>query len=94
MDIDEKTLLHIAKTARLNLTKTEINEFLPQLNEVMKNFEELSKVNTKDIMPSIHPVPIIGKTKEDKIGKCLSEKDALLNTKHKKDSYFKGPKII
>jgi len=32
--------------------------------------------------------------REDKEEKCLSQKEALSLTEHKKDGYFKGPKAV
>jgi len=94
MKVDEGLIKHIAKVARLKLTAKEIKEFTPQLKEVLKAFSELDKVNTKDMEPSFQPIEIKDVMRDDKTGKCLSVEDALSNTEHKKDSYFKGPKAV
>ena len=94
MKIDKELIKKIASNARLNLTDSEIKEFLPQLKEILKNFEIVQKAPTKKVEPSFQPLEIKNITREDKVEPCLSEEDALKNAKHKQDSYFKGPKAI
>ncbi len=94
MGIDKKLIEKIAKISRLNLTESEIKEFLPQLKEVLENFSKLSKVNTKNVKPSFQPIEVKNILREDKVEKCVSQEDALKNSKHKKDGYFVGPRAI
>tara|TARA_B100000315_G_C14286628_1_gene455520 strand:+ start:392 stop:694 length:303 start_codon:yes stop_codon:yes gene_type:complete len=94
MKIDKELIKKIATNARLNLTESEIKEFLPQLKEILINFETIQKAPTKNTEPSFQPIEIKNRTREDIIKPCLSQESALSNTKHKKDNYFKGPKAI
>ncbi len=94
MKIDEKLLKHVAETARLKLTKEEMDKFLPQLQEIVKAFSKLSEVDTEGVEPSFHAVDMKNRLRDDKQGECLSQQDALKNTKHKKDGYFKGPRAV
>ncbi|MFC1768813.1 Asp-tRNA(Asn)/Glu-tRNA(Gln) amidotransferase subunit GatC [Nanoarchaeota archaeon] len=94
MKVDEKLIKHIAEVSRLDLTPSEIKEFLPQLKEVLKSFSEMDKVDTKGAKPSFQPVEIKSVLRDDKEEECLSQDEALSNTKHKKDGYFKGPKAV
>ena len=48
MDVDEKLIKHVSKVSRLELTKEEIKEFLPQLKEVLNTFSQIQKVDTKN----------------------------------------------
>ena len=94
MNVDKELIKRVAENARLNLTDSEINEFLPQLKEVLENFELIQKAQTKNLKPSFQPLEIKNITREDKVEECLSQEDALKNTKHKQNGYFKGPKAI
>ena len=94
MELNKDLVKHLAKTARLNLTPGEIEEFLPQLKEILEAFSELSEIDTKDIEPSYQPLNFKNKLREDLDGKCLKQKEALKNTKNKKNGYFKGPKVV
>ena len=94
MKIDKDIIKRVAENARLNLKESEINEFLPQLKEVLSNFEVIQKAPTKNIEPSFQPLEIKNVTREDETSNCLTQEEALKNTKHKQNGYFKGPKAI
>jgi len=95
MKLDKDLVLGIAKNARLNLTESEIKEFLPQLKEVLDNFSEINKLDIPDsVKPSFQPIEVKNILREDKTEKCLTQEEALENAKHKKDGYFKGPRAI
>ena len=94
MEIDKELIKHDAELARLKLTDKEIDKFLTQLKESLAYFSKLSKVNTDNVKPSFQPVDIKNVLREDKEEKCLSQKEALSLTEHKKDGYFKGPRAV
>jgi len=94
MEIDKELLKHVANVARLKLTDSELNKFLPQLKEVMEAFSRLEDVDTSKTVSSIQPVALRNVMREDKPGKCLGQEDALSQTKLKENGYFKGPKIV
>lgn len=94
MIVDKKLIEHVAKVARLNLTNEEIIEFLPQLKEILLAFEELQEIDTTNILPSYHPVEVKNHTREDKILKSFTQKQALSNSINNKGGYFMGPKVI
>ena len=94
MHVDRKTLEHVAEVSRLKLTEDEIQKFLPQLQEALSHFSQLKEINTENVHPSFQPVELKNSLHEDKEQKCLSQDEALSLTKHKKDGYFKGPRVV
>ena len=94
MEVDRKLLEHVAELARLKLTEEEIKKFLPQLRETLEFFSKLNEVDTEHVKPSFHPVELRNAMREDKEKECLSQDEALSLTEHKKDGYFKGPRVI
>ena len=94
MKIDKELIEHVAAVARLKLTDKEIDEFIPQLKEVLDAFSSLKEVDTKGVIPSFQPVELKNVFRDDVVSDSLSQEDALLNTEHKKDGYFKGPKAV
>lgn len=94
MKVDESLIRKVAENARLELSEAEIKEFIPQLKEILDAFSKLDEVDTKDTKPSFQPVEIKNAVREDKVGKCLSQEEALKNAVHKKDGYFKGPRAV
>ncbi len=94
MKIDKELIKRVANNSRLNLTDKEIEEFIPQFKDILNVFSKISEVDTNNVKISIHPIEIKNNTREDIPEKSISQEDALKNTKHKKDGYFKGPAAI
>lgn len=94
MEVDKQLLENVAKVARLKLTNNELDEFIPQVKEILESFQILNEVNTDNVKPSFQPVPIKNRLREDIPKEPLSTKDALKNTKFKQGTYFKGPKAV
>lgn len=94
MEINQELIKKVASTAKLELTEQEMQEFIPQFKEILKTFNKLAKADTKNIQPSFHPILLRNRMREDKTHPSLSQEQVLLLTQHKKDGYFKGPKII
>lgn len=63
--IDESTVRHVAKLARLKLSDTEVSRFTHQLSAVISYFEQLQQVDTAGIAPLDHPIEIMNVTRPD-----------------------------
>lgn len=94
MEVTKELVKKVASNARLKLTDAEIEGFVPELKEILDYFSKLDRLNTDKIKPSFHPIEIKNVMREDEAEESLSVEEALLNTKNKKDSYFKGPKSL
>ncbi len=92
--VDRELLLKVAANARLTLSKKEVKKFLPQFEAVLGSFSKLDKLDVSNEKPSFQPMPVKNVFRKDVAGKCLSQEEALSNTKHKKDGYFKGPRVL
>ena len=92
--VDKKLLLRVAENARLNLTEQETKKFLPQLQEILKAFSKLDELELGKEKPSFQPIALKNVMRQDKVEKCLSQEEALKNTKHKKQGYFLGPRVV
>lgn len=94
MKVDKELIKHVADVARLHLTGNEVDKFVKDFQDILEAFSKVNKVDTKDVKPSFQPVDIKNFTRDDKVEPSLSQEEALSNTEHKKDGYFKGPKAI
>ena len=92
--VDKELLLRVAKNARLKLSEREIAEFLPQLQGIIEAFSKLDRLNVEKQKPSFQPIALENVWREDSVQKCLPQEEALSLTQHKKDSYFKGPRVV
>lgn len=93
MRVDKELITHVAEVARLHLSEKEIQEFIPQIEEVLAVFSQLREVDTEGVRPSFQPVELKGHIRDDVPEKCLTQGEALSNAEHK-DGYIKGPKAL
>lgn len=94
MKVDKELIQRVAENAKLELSEAEIKEFITQLKDVLEHFSNVADVDTKGVESSMQPVEIKNVMRDDKIEKSLSQDEALSNTEHKKDGYFKGPRAV
>jgi aspartyl-tRNA(Asn)/glutamyl-tRNA(Gln) amidotransferase subunit C len=94
MEINKELIKQVAKNSRLELTDSEIKDLLPELKEILDYFSDIKSAPSDKLKPSFHPIEIKNLTREDIPKSCLRQSEALQNTSHKKDGYFKGPKAI
>jgi aspartyl-tRNA(Asn)/glutamyl-tRNA(Gln) amidotransferase subunit C len=83
---------HVAKIARLNLTKREITKLQKELTDITNAFRILDEAPSAE--PSFQPIHLENVMREDKIEECLPQEISLKNTKHKEKGFFKGPKAV
>ena len=57
---------HIAKLARIELNKKEIEKYQGELSKILDYIEKLKEVNVEGIQPMSHPVEIKNVMREDK----------------------------
>ncbi len=81
-------LEHIAKLARITLTETEKNTFLPQLESVLEYLDVLDRVDTSNIKPTYRVNEQSNILREDIILESLPQDIALSTAAGTKDGYF------
>ena len=92
--VDEAMIRRVAEIARLNLTPSEVKKFVPEFNEILAAFSKIEKLDVGDTEVSLHAVELRNRMRDDVPQPCLAQKEALAQTIHKKDGYFKGPRIL
>ena len=92
--IDEGQVRKTAKLARLDLTDGEIRSFTSQLSSILEYIEKLNELNTDNVEPLAHCLPIHNVFREDEIKESLDTNIALKNAPAKYDEYFKVPKVL
>ena len=82
---------HVARLANLVLTEKEIRTFEKQLQNVLDYIDKLNEVKTERIEETSQVTNLENVFREDKaeLNNCLSQKEALSNTKSKKNGFFK-----
>ncbi len=92
--ISHKDIEQIALLSRLELTGEEKETYSRQLNNILGHFEPLGLVDTKNVTPMIHVLPLKNVFRKDQVGEQMSRDEALSNCPASEDGYFKVPRII
>ncbi|MBW2998387.1 Asp-tRNA(Asn)/Glu-tRNA(Gln) amidotransferase subunit GatC [Candidatus Woesearchaeota archaeon] len=94
MEVNKELIENIAKVARLNLTEEEKMSLEQDMKEVLDAFDKIQEVDTEGVEMSVQPIKIKNSLRNDKEKECLTQEEALSQTNHKQDGYFKGPRSV
>ncbi len=94
MAISKKEVEHVALLARLALSEEEKEKFTKQLSQVLDHAEKIKKLDTSNVFPTSHVIPLRNVFREDKAKPSFSEEKALSNAPEKENQAFKVPKIV
>ena len=94
MAVTRKDVEHVAKLARLGLSEEEKDLFTRQLSAILEYADNLKKLDTKDIPPTSHAIPMKNVLREDKVIPCQNTQDIMANAPEEEDGMFKVPRII
>jgi aspartyl-tRNA(Asn)/glutamyl-tRNA(Gln) amidotransferase subunit C len=92
--IDQKTIEHIAKLARLKVSPEEATEYGEQLTKVLAHFQQISKINTENIEPLVTPSEIEYYLREDEAKAPMQTEELLKNAPEKAGNLFKVPPVV
>lgn len=94
MAVTKKDVEKIAELARLKFSDEELENFTPQMNEILSYMDKLNELHTEKVKPLSHPVEQTNVFREDELKSSISNEEALKNAPDKTDSHFKVPKVI
>jgi len=94
MSIDQKTVKHISKLARISINEKKAESLANDLNNIFKFIEKLNKLDTKNI----EPLTSIAETKlylrTDNVKDANIRDQILENSPEKNKEFFVVPKVI
>ena len=80
---------HVAELAKLRLSEAEIEQYTEQLSAVLEYAESLLDVDTSRVAPTPYVLPLTNVMRDDEVGECLSNQDALANAPDQADGFFR-----
>ena len=92
--IDQKTIEHIAKLARLKVNSEECEQYGQQLAKVLNHFQEIKKIDTKGIQPLVTPTEIEFYSRPDVVSKMYTSEQMVANAPEKAGQLFKVPPVV
>lgn len=94
MTIDREQVRKVAYLARLNITSQEEEEFTGQLNSILDYFEQLSELDTDNVLPTTRAIETSNITRPDLLEPFPNKKDLLQSAPEQDGDYFRVPKIM
>lgn len=84
---------HVARLARLAFSPEEEEMFREQLSRILDHVRRLNELDTSEVQPTFHVVPLKNVMRRDETGTCLPREDVLANAPDAQDGFFRVPKI-
>ncbi len=94
MKITRQEVEHVATLARLKLDDNEISLFTGQMDAILAYVDKLSELNTDNIIPTSHAVPMENAFRADEVRPSIGTENALANAPESTEGFFKVPQVI
>ena len=85
---------HVAQLARLALTDEEIEHFTGQLEVILEHAAEIAALDTRDVPPTAHPLPMVNVLRADTVRPSLPRDEVLEMAPAAEDGRFRVPRIL
>jgi len=85
---------HVAKLACLEFSEEEKEKLAEQLGRILEYIDQLSELDTENVEPTSHVVPVKNVVRPDLVKPSLTRDEALANAPSNVDGLFEVPKII
>ncbi|NTW70904.1 MAG: Asp-tRNA(Asn)/Glu-tRNA(Gln) amidotransferase subunit GatC [Eubacteriaceae bacterium] len=94
MKLTKEDVKYVADLARLEFTNEEIDRYVHQLTDILEYEEQLNELDTSNVAPTAHVLPIHNVFREDVVTPSLDREKALMNAPEQDKGCFKVPKVI
>jgi len=94
MKLSYEQVRHIAWLARLGLSEEEVEKFSLQLSNILENFEILKEIDTADVPPATHTIPLQNVIRKDDVAESYPQAEILLNAPKQEGDCFKVQAIL
>ncbi len=89
-----KEVEHVALLARLELTPEEKLKLTVDLNVILGHFERLQELETADVAPTSHAIPMQNVFREDEVRPSLPRESFLAAAPDSRDGFFVVPRVV
>ncbi|WP_334109900.1 Asp-tRNA(Asn)/Glu-tRNA(Gln) amidotransferase subunit GatC [Thermodesulfitimonas autotrophica] len=92
--ITRKDVEHVALLARLELTEEEKELYTGQLAKILEYASVLRELDTENVPPLAHVLPLQNVFREDKVGTHLDAEAVLAHAPDREERFFRVPRIV
>jgi aspartyl-tRNA(Asn)/glutamyl-tRNA(Gln) amidotransferase subunit C len=94
MSVDEATVRHIARLARIAVSDAEVKALSPELNNILGWVEQLQEVDVDGIEPMTAVIPNALRLRDDVVTDGGIRDKVLANAPAAEHGFFAVPKVI
>lgn len=94
MKITKKEVEYVARLARLALSEAEKEKMTAQMDSILQYMDKLNKLDTKNVEPTSHVLPLNNVWREDKIVPSPTREEMLANAPEQAEGFYKVKKVI
>jgi aspartyl-tRNA(Asn)/glutamyl-tRNA(Gln) amidotransferase subunit C len=92
--ISRSDVEHVSMLARLALTDEEIERLTGELGAIVEYAAEVSSLDTADVPPTAHPLPLVNVFRPDDPRPGLDRDEVLAQAPAAEDGQFRVPRIL
>ena len=92
--ISRSDVEHVAMLARLALTDDELEQLTGELGAIVEYAAEVSSLDTADVPPTAHPLPLVNVFRPDDPRPGLDRDEVLSQAPAAEDGQFRVPRIL
>lgn len=93
-ELSREEVKHVAHLARLAITEEEAERFALQLGAITEFAKQLEELDTTNVEPTTHVLPLVNVLREDVASKGLDRETMMLNVKDQEAGQVKVPSIM
>lgn len=94
MALSREEVLKVALLGRLKLSEAELEKFTTQLNQIVGYVEQLQQLDTEDVEPMAHPLPINNVFRADAVTESIGAEKALANAPKRDAEFYLVPPVL
>ena len=94
MRLSSTEIDHIALLARLDLSPQECERAADELSQILDYFEQLAQLDTENVEPTSHVIPVVNVLREDVVYTGLPIDAVLQNAPEHAAGQFQVPRVV
>ncbi|MDP7240962.1 MAG: Asp-tRNA(Asn)/Glu-tRNA(Gln) amidotransferase subunit GatC [Dehalococcoidia bacterium] len=94
MSLTQEEVRHIANLARLGIGLQDVERMREQLSSILEHFQLLQALDTTEIPPTVHVVPLHTVQREDLPADSFSPDDIMANAPRPEEGYFRVQVVL
>ena len=94
MALTSDEVRHVALLTRIRLTEQEVELYRSQMDDILEHFQMLQELDTNQVPPTSHSLPLDTVMREDETKPCLDKEDVLSNAPRREGDYFRVKAVL